>query len=123
EQVTQQTSSECQHSTENSERLVESLACEPYGITYKKSQGDSHVSDLYVSCYSDDSPKHGTYHCSPDASEKREGHVLLQAEPFTVLVELTVIQKGSRDMGLGARSAEHTSELQSRENLVCRLLL
>src|SRR5690606_39710321 len=25
--------------------------------------------------------------------------------------------------GLGARSEEHTSELQSRENLVCRLLL
>src|SRR5690606_40858473 len=26
-------------------------------------------------------------------------------------------------MGLGVRSEEHTSELQSRENLVCRLLL
>src|SRR5690606_42066760 len=26
-------------------------------------------------------------------------------------------------LGLGARSEEHTSELQSRENLVCRLLL
>src|SRR5690606_42135505 len=28
-----------------------------------------------------------------------------------------------RPAGLGARSEEHTSELQSRENLVCRLLL
>src|SRR5436309_7376302 len=27
------------------------------------------------------------------------------------------------DPGAGARSEEHTSELQSRENLVCRLLL
>src|SRR5690606_25194316 len=27
------------------------------------------------------------------------------------------------DLGGGARSEEHTSELQSRENLVCRLLL
>src|SRR5690606_41309645 len=27
------------------------------------------------------------------------------------------------DDGTGARSEEHTSELQSRENLVCRLLL
>src|SRR5690606_40934822 len=29
----------------------------------------------------------------------------------------------SADPGAGARSEEHTSELQSRENLVCRLLL
>src|SRR5690606_40047119 len=29
----------------------------------------------------------------------------------------------ARDRALGARSEEHTSELQSRENLVCRLLL
>src|SRR5690606_39777824 len=31
---------------------------------------------------------------------------------------------GARNMtGIGVRSEEHTSELQSRENLVCRLLL
>src|SRR5690606_41829138 len=28
-----------------------------------------------------------------------------------------------KDLGLAVRSEEHTSELQSRENLVCRLLL
>src|SRR5690606_41756282 len=32
------------------------------------------------------------------------------------------IQRGGRQRG-GRRSEEHTSELQSRENLVCRLLL
>src|SRR5207302_8135272 len=30
---------------------------------------------------------------------------------------------GGRNCAPGARSEEHTSELQSRENLVCRLLL
>src|SRR5690606_41545302 len=30
---------------------------------------------------------------------------------------------GDRRFGVGDRSEEHTSELQSRENLVCRLLL
>src|SRR5690606_41369162 len=29
----------------------------------------------------------------------------------------------THDLGNGSRSEEHTSELQSRENLVCRLLL
>src|SRR5690606_34202139 len=43
--------------------------------------------------------------------------------------ELEALVLGARwveaqpDDGLGARSEEHTSELQSRENLVCRLLL
>src|SRR5690606_41381149 len=32
-------------------------------------------------------------------------------------------RKPGSDSGLDARSEEHTSELQSRENLVCRLLL
>src|SRR5690606_39649567 len=30
---------------------------------------------------------------------------------------------GQQDFGFDVRSEEHTSELQSRENLVCRLLL
>src|SRR3712207_8265739 len=32
-------------------------------------------------------------------------------------------RSGARGCGLGARSEEHTSELQSRQYLVCRLLL
>src|SRR5690606_41391760 len=41
---------------------------------------------------------------------------------------LKVVMSGGRrvvsdEAGLAARSEEHTSELQSRENLVCRLLL
>src|SRR5688572_31961195 len=33
------------------------------------------------------------------------------------------VQEGARDVGEGDRSEEHTSELQSQSNLVCRLLL
>src|SRR3712207_7668797 len=33
------------------------------------------------------------------------------------------VRDGQRDAGVGARSEEHTSELQSRQYLVCRLLL
>src|SRR5690606_41570149 len=32
-------------------------------------------------------------------------------------------RRTARSLGPGARSEEHTAELQSRENLVCRLLL
>src|SRR5690606_39922280 len=39
-------------------------------------------------------------------------------EAFAVFVDVNVLGEDER-----ARSAEHTSELQSRENLVCRLLL
>src|SRR5690606_41602903 len=34
-----------------------------------------------------------------------------------------LLAAGDRDTQLAVRSEEHTSELQSRENLVCRLLL
>src|SRR5207302_8084771 len=33
------------------------------------------------------------------------------------------VREHPAELGLGRRSEEHTSELQSRENLVCRLLL
>src|SRR5690606_22828291 len=36
---------------------------------------------------------------------------------------LDVIQEALNPLGVAVRSEEHTSELQSRENLVCRLLL
>src|SRR5690606_41943349 len=39
------------------------------------------------------------------------GQMIMKASPIT------------SSMGIGPRSEEHTSELQSRENLVCRLLL
>src|SRR2546430_10321952 len=37
--------------------------------------------------------------------------------------ELLVVNKTDAATGLGLRSEEHTSELQSQSNLVCRLLL
>src|SRR5438105_12737789 len=36
---------------------------------------------------------------------------------------LSAIARAQQDGGMGARSEEHTSELQSRVDLVCRLLL
>src|SRR5690606_35644706 len=41
----------------------------------------------------------------------------------TVVVELLARFDEEANLGLAGRSEEHTSELQSRENLVCRLLL
>src|SRR3712207_7860248 len=46
--------------------------------------------------------------------EVTEGEILIDGEP------VTGIPPGDRDV---ARSEEHTSELQSRQYLVCRLLL
>src|SRR5690606_40668872 len=45
------------------------------------------------------------------------GHRLFQAVAIRVGVQTQIV------VNLGLRSEEHTSELQSRENLVCRLLL
>src|SRR5690606_42076056 len=39
------------------------------------------------------------------------------------VTRLRVLGAQVLDVGAGQRSEEHTSELQSRENLVCRLLL
>src|SRR5690606_41183440 len=52
--------------------------------------------------------------------------ILNRAAPVALLaIGMTlVIATGGIDLSVGAvRSEEHTSELQSRENLVCRLLL
>src|SRR5690606_42135790 len=39
------------------------------------------------------------------------------------ILALEVVIRNNRELIRGVRSEEHTSELQSRENLVCRLLL
>src|SRR5690606_40307921 len=43
--------------------------------------------------------------------------------PVVVVEEEADLTQRAREEGLLVRSEEHTSELQSRENLVCRLLL
>src|SRR5690606_24237442 len=50
------------------------------------------------------------YERHPIADDRQQGH------PFVGVAHL-------RELGYPQRSEEHTSELQSRENLVCRLLL
>src|SRR2546427_5481738 len=44
------------------------------------------------------------------------------ARPFTPAIKRLVVLL-AEGQGLGERSEEHTSELQSQSNLVCRLLL
>src|SRR3989475_2219937 len=60
----------------------------------------------------------------PDAEEPLADHVDLQVAPLGRVIALC--QNGWRLVRracLGERSEEHTSELQSQSNLVCRLLL
>src|SRR3712207_8636977 len=49
--------------------------------------------------------------------------VALEYRPPTDRTGTTAAGDPAGDTGLGARSEEHTSELQSRQYLVCRLLL
>src|SRR5690606_40447062 len=50
-------------------------------------------------------------------------HRLLVGEWVAVVAVELAARLRLPEVALGARSEEHTSELQSRENLVCRLLL
>src|SRR5690606_40320633 len=73
-------------------------------------------------------------HLHRGSRRMRLGHDL--ADPATIDVQRRAVlgigpargqheaaDRGDRRQRLAARSEEHTSELQSRENLVCRLLL
>src|SRR5690606_20571721 len=57
------------------------------------------------------------------ATARERGYAVTRDEVRvgTASIAVPVFQRG--DGAVGARSEEHTSELQSRENLVCRLLL
>src|SRR2546422_6854508 len=63
--------------------------------------------------------------CSSDLRDAvaLEEHVLRPAQPDAFGAELPGAPRVGRGVGVGARSEEHTSELQSRLHLVCRLLL
>src|SRR5690606_41866349 len=61
-------------------------------------------------------------------AELHSRRVIWQGRPALLTVARDISQRKSIEASLGrsklqARSEEHTSELQSRENLVCRLLL
>src|SRR5690606_39821776 len=55
------------------------------------------------------------------AGERRIGFDVMRARTIVIEIEEAGAQVG--EVVIGDRSEEHTSELQSRENLVCRLLL
>src|SRR3712207_7123810 len=57
--------------------------------------------------------------------DHRIGQQLASSPPRLLLVERAFDQvtAGGRNLQIGHRSEEHTSELQSRQYLVCRLLL
>src|SRR5690606_39814785 len=69
----------------------------------------------------------GTYYATQTIdgceSEKLAVEVTVNPTPETPVAEAQEFCEGATVADLVARSEEHTSELQSRENLVCRLLL
>src|SRR5690625_5322361 len=54
---------------------------------------------------------------------QRAGRPLRTDRPIALLLPLLPESRGNAEPLAGLRSAEHTSELQSRGHLVCRLLL
>src|SRR3712207_8173800 len=58
-----------------------------------------------------------------DATSTREGHSVLQALQPTHRSMTSFILSPVSSSGGSVRSEEHTSELQSRQYVVCRLLL
>src|SRR5205809_1406780 len=63
-----------------------------------------------------------TVDITPDQSVYFEHHILLWKHP-TVQIAVKSIKGALKRLMAGMRSEEHTSELQSRLHLVCRLLL
>src|SRR2546427_4625047 len=71
-------------------------------------------------------PHHGEAAADTDARAAPEGEVCVLGEPLRQAVGPAVRHEGFgiREVaGAAMRSEEHTSELQSQSNLVCRLLL
>src|SRR5690606_27959527 len=81
----------------------------------------------YISTFT--ARKHGKEEISYDLPEMEEyladtyGITVYQEQVMLLSQKLAGFSKGEADTLRKARSEEHTSELQSRENLVCRLLL
>src|SRR5690606_41942265 len=79
---------------------------------------DTAATEIYTLSLHDALPISGTSSRSRCRAGTRAG------EPSDPLLGLLLGSRPRRRRGLGLlRSEEHTSELQSRENLVCRLLL
>src|SRR5690606_34912521 len=55
--------------------------------------------------------------------QQDEGEILINGQPVQISSPSDAIECGIGMVHQHFRSEEHTSELQSRENLVCRLLL
>src|SRR5690606_42089133 len=63
-------------------------------------------------------------HGDPPIDHRRVDRIGVVAAKVVLVVDGRLLEvRKDRDEAAGDRSEEHTSELQSRENLVCRLLL
>src|SRR5690606_40733347 len=99
---------------------------------------DTSTTEIYTLSLHDALPISCTSHC-PDRYQNRQNPLwhlsmrkahmsrLYQYEPSAVALRswppLRKVLPAKTKRELSSRSEEHTSELQSRENLVCRLLL
>src|SRR5690606_40177222 len=77
--------------------------------------------------HSDPSPRSPSPHCAPRAAGSRPTGTIVGDPTAVHTPPVRRGDEGRRDdprpQSRHRRSEEHTSELQSRENLVCRLLL
>src|SRR3712207_8930098 len=81
---------------------------------------DTATAEIYTLSLHDALPISRHYHCQP----LPPGHPARPAGCYTqVHTELTTRLRTARNCRMPCRSEEHTSELQSRQYLVCRLLL
>src|SRR5690606_41343939 len=69
------------------------------------------------------SPKEGVYVTEADVAAVMQAEVQNSGRRYTGRYTATLNQRFGMAPNQETRSEEHTSELQSRENLVCRLLL
>src|SRR2546427_8851656 len=83
----------------------------PYTTLFRSVEGREHL------------PPSGPYIVAANHHNYLDGVVLGAVAPEPIRFIVIVVMVRGDDVGAARRSEEHTSELQSQSNLVCRLLL